>query len=113
VTTPPHDRARADGADEVGSVGQEALRLLRALSTPAAAETVGGETGGADDHACPNGWCPVCGVVAFVRDNPEAVQQVTDSAATMLRAMRDLYDAAVNPPDHARPAGAPSDGEHG
>lgn len=99
--TTPHDHTRPEGADEVGSVGQEALRLLRALSTPSA-EATPGDANGTDDHACPNGWCPVCGVVAFVRDHPEAVQQVTDSAATMLRALRDLYDAAVNPPDHSR-----------
>ncbi len=81
----------------VGSVGEEALRLLRALSTPPARDDA---DAAADDHACPNGWCPVCGVVAFVRDNPEAVQQVTDSAASVVRALRDLYDAAVNPKDH-------------
>ncbi|HWV25724.1 MAG TPA: hypothetical protein VNZ66_00760 [Aeromicrobium sp.] len=88
--------------DEIGSIGQEALRLLRALGS--AGETTADEstqaTAGTDPHACPNGWCPVCGVVAFVRDNPEAVQQVTDSAASLARALRELYDAAVNPKDH-------------
>ena len=93
-------------SDEIGSVGQEALRLLRALGSqdadaPTADQVTGADPAGSgDDHSCPNGWCPVCGVVAFVRDNPEAIQQVTDSAAVMARALRDLYDAAVNPKDH-------------
>ncbi len=94
-------------SDEIGSVGQEALRLLRALGSqedaavPTSDHSAAGEAADSgDDHSCPNGWCPVCGVVAFVRDNPEAIQQVTDSAAAMTRALRDLYDAAVNPKDH-------------
>ena len=89
--------------DEVGSVGQEALRLLRALNAQQPSPSADSESPAveaSDDHACPNGWCPVCGVVAFVRDNPEAVAQVTDSAMAMMRALRDLYDAAVNPKDH-------------
>jgi len=89
--------------DEIGSIGQEALRLLRALGSAgeaAAEESKPSAAADADPHACPNGWCPVCGVVAFVRDNPEAIQQVTDSAASLARALRELYDAAVNPKDH-------------
>ncbi len=93
--------------EDVGSVGQEALRLLRALSTQQTSQSpapADGESASAAaesaEHSCPNGWCPVCGVVAFVRDNPEAVAQVTDSAMAMVRSLRDLYDAAVNPKDH-------------
>ena len=87
-------------ADEVGSVGEEALRLLRALGSSHGDVTQPSESA---EHACPNGWCPVCGVVSFVRENPEAVQQVTDTAASLMRALRDLYDSAVNQPPDRQP----------
>lgn len=97
---------RSTGSDDVGTVGEEALRLVRALGTTSPWETGSSDAGARDEnadrardeHACPNGWCPVCGVVAFVRENPEAIQQVTDSAGSLMRALRDLVDVAVTRP---------------
>lgn len=89
--------------EDLGSVGQEALKLLRALGAQQGASTSADtttETAGGSEHTCPNAWCPVCTVVGLVRDNPEAVAQVSESAVAMMRALRDLYDAAVNPKDH-------------
>ena len=79
--------------DQVGTVGEEAIRLLRALGGSAATDL------GAGPHQCPNGWCPACQVVGFVRDHPEVVATVTDSAATLLRAMRDAFDTTPTTQD--------------
>ena len=75
--------------DEVGSVGEEALRLLRALGGAAA----DGEAGA--DHQCPHGWCPACGALEYVREHPEIVTSLTDSAAGFLRSLREAFDTTT------------------
>ena len=36
---------------------------------------------------CTTAWCPVCQVVGFVRDNPEVVSSVKQSAAQLAQSM--------------------------
>jgi heme oxygenase len=70
-------------AEPVGSLAEEAARLLHALG--------GGETG--DEPArCPHGWCPLCRVLEHVQDNPEILEQATQAAADAVRAVRVLLD---------------------
>lgn len=81
-------------SEPVGSVGEEAFKLFRALS---------GE--GRDDrdvqadHACTTTWCPVCQAVGFVRSNPDALARVAEAAATFTRTLREVVDAALVPQD--------------
>ena len=95
-------------SESVGSLGEEAVRLLRAL---AAQNATGHRTDDVADHslsegaspegphACANGWCPICSVAEFVRQNPEALASVAASASSMLTALRDLIDTAAAPKD--------------
>jgi hypothetical protein len=98
VDDPSHD------AEPVGSVAQEAFKLFRAVST----QGLGGSSGdehashaphdqSAPDHACSTSWCPVCQVVGFVRDNPDAIASVTRSATDLARSLRDLVETALTP----------------
>jgi hypothetical protein len=75
----------------VGSVAEEAFKLFRAMASQPHAET--------DDagHVCTNSWCPVCQVAGFVRDNPEALSKVSESAAQFTRSLRELIDTALTP----------------
>jgi uncharacterized protein YfcZ (UPF0381/DUF406 family) len=88
---------QADGSDDsvsseqVGSIAEEAVKLLHAWSSQSRAS---------DDHAahvCSTTWCPVCQVVGLVRDNPDAVARVTESVAQLSRSLRDLVETALNP----------------
>jgi hypothetical protein len=79
-------------SDSVGSVAEEAFKLFRAMaSQPHAASE--------DDtaHVCTTTWCPVCQVAGFVRENPEALAKVSDSAAQLTRSLRELIDTALTP----------------
>lgn len=105
-------------AEEVGSVGEEAWKLWRALSesehgtaadqtettvaphdpSTSGIPTSGCPTSGCEEpHACPAGWCPICQVVGFVREHPEAVAHVGASAASLLHSIRDLLAASKDP----------------
>lgn len=76
--------------EPVGSVAEEAFKLFRAMaSSPATEESA--------EHVCSTAWCPVCQVVGFVRDNPDAVSAVTQSATALARSLRDLVDTALAP----------------
>jgi hypothetical protein len=83
-------------SEPVGSITEEAFKLFRAMSTTPRAHSEGEE---AATHVCTATWCPVCQVVGFVQDNPEALAQVSQSAATLARSLRDLFDAAMKPED--------------
>ncbi len=74
----------------VGSVAEEAFKLFRAMAAAPA-------TDASADHVCSTAWCPVCQVVGFVRDNPEAISSVTQSAVALARSLRDLVDTALAP----------------
>ncbi|MEO6604268.1 MAG: hypothetical protein ABIN55_01520 [Aeromicrobium sp.] len=77
-------------SEPVGSVSEEAFKLFRALSAP------GTEAKSAEPHVCTATWCPVCQVVGIVRDNPEAIAQVSAAAAAFAKSLRDLVDNAVS-----------------
>ena len=79
-------------AEPVGTLAEEAFRLLRAVSSPTTADD------STSDHVCSTSWCPVCRVVGFVRDNPDAVASVTQSATVFARSLRDLVDTALHVP---------------
>ena len=64
----------------VGSLAEEAAKLLHALG------------GDADAARCPHGWCPLCGLVEHVQDNPEVLERATQAAADAARALRTLLD---------------------
>lgn len=100
VDTPstPHD------TEPVGSVAQEAFKLFRAVASPLAGgageartDDPNPEHAAGSDHVCTTSWCPVCQVVGFVRDNPDAIASVTRSATDLARSLRDLVDAALAP----------------
>ena len=75
-------------SEPVGSVSEEAFKLFRALSSSSAAPKSD------EPHICTATWCPVCQVVGLVRENPDAVAQVSASAAAFARSLRDLVDSA-------------------
>lgn len=74
-----------EGNDKVGSLAEEAWKFVHAISADAEA----------DNHGCNNGWCPLCQVVNHLRDNPEVVEQVTQSALSLARSVRDLFEQFV------------------
>lgn len=79
--------------EPVGSVAEEAFKLFRAMASQQQADE------DVTTHVCTTTWCPVCQVVGFVRDNPEAVAKVSESAAQLSRSLRDLIDTALTPRD--------------
>jgi hypothetical protein len=100
--------------DEVGSLGQETLKLIRALAAevpapPQAGASDGGTHGAAagSAHVCTTGWCPVCQVVGYVKANPDVVDEVAQAAVHLARTVRDAFDAALRH-DGSRPADHPT-----
>lgn len=83
-----------DDSEAVGSITEEAFRLFRAV-----AAGTGSDDAPPSEHVCSTGWCPVCQVVGFVRENPEAVTAVTHSAVAFAQSLRDLVDVALAPQD--------------
>ena len=86
-----HSSAASD-SDPVGSVAEEAFKLFRAMASQPRAASDEGTT-----HVCTTSWCPVCQVTGFVRDNPEALAKVSESAAQLTRSLRELIDTALTP----------------
>lgn len=87
-----------DDQDAIGSVAEEAMKLVYAMSTNG-----GGSAEG--EHLCTNTWCPLCQLVNYVREHPEAVERVTQSAADLARSVLQLIEqvkpATGTPPvDH-------------
>lgn len=83
----------------VGSAGEEAVRLLRALGSTSVGSAPAHHDA-AEARSCSTPWCPVCQVADFVRENPEAIAGVAASAGSMLTALRDLI-AAASPKDRS------------
>jgi len=92
----PADAAATPGDEPVGSVAEEAFKLFRAMASPQQAGE--SDPAGSSDHVCSTSWCPVCQVVGFVRDNPDAVASVTQSATVLARSLRDLVETALHVP---------------
>jgi hypothetical protein len=101
----------AESDEAIGSLGQETIKLLRAI----AAERLRTQDGSTDltdqadeagtplegTHVCTTGWCPICQVVGYVQDHPELVEQVTetvtDAAIQIGRVVRDFLDKTMPP----------------
>lgn len=92
--------------EQVGTVAEEAFKLIRALSSQALSGPASGSEAPDDEsadghdistHVCTATWCPVCQVVGFVHDNPHALAHVSRSAAELARSLRDLLENATTP----------------
>jgi hypothetical protein len=94
--------------DEVGSLGQETLKLLRALAVEGQHhEPADGDPG--SSHVCTTTWCPVCQVVGYVKANPDVVDEVAQAAVHLARTLRDAVDAALrHDTQSTRPADHPT-----
>ena len=106
---------------EVGSVGEEAVKLLGALGDWAKsqsneyADTAAGAANGLtdaikgiDEHLATGGedcrYCPVCRVIAAVRQtSPEVRGHLTVAASSLLQAAAGVMATQV--PDDAKPGG--------
>lgn len=90
----------ADSQDAIGSVAEEAMKLVYALTTNSVADDK-------TEHVCTNGWCPLCQAVNYVREHPEALEKVTQSAADLARSVLHLIEqsniAKPAPRDHVSP----------
>lgn len=105
-----HEAGLSDGIDAgsgstepVKSVREEAWLLLRELSRQDARAAIDDDGSSSSDtsdsargHRCPHGWCGLCAVVEIIRDNPGAMDQVTSSVASSLRALATLIEQAGN-----------------
>jgi hypothetical protein len=90
-----------DSSDDVGTVGEEAAKLLGALS-----EWAKGHVGDADGHLDTGApectYCPICKTVHVLRQaNPEVRAQLTSAASSLLQAVAGLMATPV-PDDRAR-----------
>jgi hypothetical protein len=101
------DGTNSSGDEPIGSLGQETLKLIRAIAAerlrtqePAATPEEPAELA-APTHVCTTGWCPICQVVGYVQDHPELVEQVTetvtDAAIQVGRVVRDFLDKTIPP----------------
>ncbi len=93
----------AGSQEPIGSVGEEAAKLLAALQGWArehvgdASRTAASGLGSAyiSDGSAACRVCPVCQLIALVRGvNPEALEQMSHAAGSMLNALAGLVDAA-------------------
>lgn len=77
----------ATDSEPIGSMAEEAYKLLRSVT---------GDNSGETAHVCTATWCPVCQVVGYFRDNPEVLAQVSASAAAAIRTLRDAVVTSAN-----------------
>lgn len=90
----------------MGSLGQETLKLLRALAVDADTtaprrESADAGPPDADAHVCTTSWCPVCQVVGFVKTNPDVVEEVAVAALHLARTVREAFETALRQDDGA------------
>ena len=99
------DGAHPSGDETIGSLGQETIKLLRAIAaermrTQDVANHANDPTA-EPTHVCTTGWCPICQVVGYIQDHPELVEQVTDTVADAAvqvgRVVRDFLDKTIPP----------------
>jgi hypothetical protein len=93
--TPPHD-------EPVGSVGDEAAKLLGAL-----ADWAGDHAREVNDHIATGDaeclYCPICRTVHAVRQaSPEVKAQLVTAASTFLQAAADLLATSTSPEPPSR-----------
>ena len=89
-----HGAGQGGRHEPVGSLGEEAVRLLGALS-----DWASDHARGVNEHLATGApectYCPVCRTVHAVRNaSPEVRAQLTSSAATFLQAAAGLLTAA-------------------
>jgi len=93
--------------DPIGSVAEEAWKLVHALTNhrmdDAGDAPTESEAEHHHDHPTTCQWCPVCRLINVIRDNPEAVENVTASAAAFAQSVKSLLDAATKPPEKDQP----------
>lgn len=90
--------------EPVGSLAEEAIKLFAALTASQQPESAA-QSAQAQDCAqyettvhettgqrCPHPWCPVCQLTEYVQDNPELIEHVTESAASLFASVRYLLD---------------------
>ena len=106
----------SDAHDAVGSLGEEAVKLLAAMSTWADEHTAGG-AGPSGDRACSCApaatcaWCPVCQALSTVRAaSPQLKEQLVASGLALTAAARIFLEAVAAPP--VTREAAPGDVEH-
>jgi hypothetical protein len=97
-----HGFSRPGGHEQVGSLGEEAAKLLAALqgwarehvSDYSRTASEFGSSYIADGSAACR-LCPVCQLIAFVRGiNPDSLEQLGHAAGSMLQALSGLVEAA-------------------
>jgi hypothetical protein len=123
--TPPHGGTSSGGPDEVGSVAEEAAKLLGALSgwarehggsvghsvSEAAQGAAHGAAGAAhefNEHIATGSeeclYCPICRVVHYVRStSPEVKTHLAIAASSLMQAASALMETQA--PEHNDPAG--------
>jgi hypothetical protein len=116
------DGANPSGDEAIGSLGQETIKLLRAIAAERMrSQDLSDEVTDRPDepeptHVCTTGWCPICQVVGYVQEHPELVDQVTetvtDAAIQVGRVIRDFLDKTIPPESEGPPqaGGAPRAG---
>ncbi|MFT4299021.1 MAG: hypothetical protein QM597_05240 [Aeromicrobium sp.] len=100
-----------DSDEPVGSLAEETVRLVAAMMgadrSPSAPKVGEPDADGssADEatgrHSCPHGWCPLCQVVDYVQEHPEAVAQVVTAGMEFLKVVRDAVEKATGPQQDA------------
>jgi hypothetical protein len=91
----------AHAREPVGSVAEEAARLLGALQDAAGAWTASASEHGPHETPTACRVCPLCQAIAAVQHvRPETVQHLADAAASLAAALSDvLAGARQAPPD--------------
>jgi hypothetical protein len=97
-----HGFSRPGGHEPVGSVGEEAAKLLAALQGWAGEHVAdysrtasGFGSSYISDGSAACRVCPLCQLIAFVRGvNPESMEQLGHAAGSLLNALAGLIDAA-------------------
>jgi hypothetical protein len=110
--------------DPVGSLGEEAVKLLSAVSAWAQDHAAGSadepaEPGPAQGSTCSCGgtstcaWCPVCQAATFARAaSPELKEQLVTAGLALTSAARLLLEQLAAPPTAPGPDGRSDDVEH-
>lgn len=119
---PRDERPQGPADPEIGTVGEEALKLFGALADMAREQGAGGGLGGLADHATSLAkevndhiatgsaecrYCPVCRVVHAVREtSPEVKTHLLTAATSLLQAAAGILET-VPPPDQGAPQRGP------
>ena len=85
-----------DAEEPVGTLAEEAARLLAAVVTGSRGD-VGTEEpaasgDGAATHTCTHGWCPLCQAADYLQEHPEVVTQVLVAGAELIKVVRDAVE---------------------